>query len=643
MTAGNKQFEKLKQRAKKLAQKKVVDVDFSSLTAEQLREKLQQAEIYKIELEIQNQELQDAQDNLLLASRTQRNLTTAYQNLFDDAPVGYLLLDQRGLIVQVNQAFYQMSGLTEHSTIGRSFSGFILEQFRKPFIIRYPAFYKNPEQKTFETVLSTPSGDTPVVVKAARVRDHHIEETLLRIVVLDMTEQVKLRGELDLHSKFFEVSQLAGLITNSEGKIISVNDSFTRITGYKIEDVYLQFPTVFAAGENNEQFYKVVWPEINDRGYWSGQIQAIKKDGEVFDISLTIDIVRSDSNETTNFIGSFADITKEIESSNMIEHLAQYDQLTNLPNRSLLDDRLSQLIKHAQRDGFKIAVLFMDLDNFKSLNDTQGHLAGDELLIKVAERMQGVFRESDTICRFGGDEFVVVINSLNENDDVRALSQQLAKKLLQCISEPYVINDHHYNTTFSIGISLYPDNADNAEMLIQHADVAMYEAKANGRNGIAFFNTDLKDLITSETLLDRELHNALSRNELRLYFQPQIDLRTGELTSAEALIRWMHPTKGLIGPDKFLNTAEKLGLINEIDEWVMAETCQQLALWAEREITYVPVSINLTYHQFSPHSRLVSNLKGLLKKYQISSSKLHIEVLETGLMKNIQSAQRVLM
>lgn len=451
-----------------------------------------------------------------------------------------------------------------------------------------------------------------------------------------------------VNTHFFQLNSLGSVITDNQGLFITTNYAFKALTGYQKNEVdKLNIERFF--GEDNKEVYEQAIIATTINGSWAHQITLTKLSGEVFEAKITLNAVFSEHKMVSNFMLSIADITQELNSAKMVKHLAQYDQLTELPNRYLLNDRLSQHIKLAKRDKAKIAVMFMDLDNFKTLNDTQGHVAGDELLIQVAERMRLVFRQSDTISRFGGDEFIVIVNALgsdhaenNKHEDIKKLSHNLARKLLESINKPYAIKGQNYHTTFSIGISLYPDDATTEEELIQNADVAMYKAKANGKNSISFYDTELKNNIKFENNLEQELQQALQKSEFRLYYQPQVDLHSQKIISAEALIRWMHPTRGLLTPDKFLQSAENLNLMSQIDDWVIEESCQQLALWRELNIDVKPISINLTHHQFTNHSELTDQIKNTLNKYKLPSKHLKIEVIETGLMKDIHSAMSVL-
>lgn len=442
--------------------------------------------------------------------------------------------------------------------------------------------------------------------------------------------------KLEQAAQVFEHSKEGILVTDANKEITSVNKSFTEITGFTPEEAIGQNPRLLASGRHDAAFFKQVWEAIATTGSWQGELWNRRKSGEIYPESLTIISVKGDTGAVINYIGIFGDISERKLAEARIQQLAHYDVLTGLPNRLLFSDRLEQSLINAQRNQSKVALLFLDLDRFKQINDTLGHDTGDALLKMVAQRLISCVREQDTLSRQGGDEFIAVL----PNADI-AGAELVAAKMLEAIIQPYLINQHEFRISSSIGIAVYPDQAQDAESLIKYADVAMYQAKDSGRNKYLRFDPSMNASSHERLQLENSLRTAVDRQELRLYYQPQIDLIDGRIIGCEALVRWQHPELGMISPATFIPLAEETGLIMPISDWVLEEALRQARVWRDAGLPEITVAVNLSALQF--RQRILNKQVGaLLKKYKLPPQALDLELTESILMQGIDSALSML-
>jgi diguanylate cyclase (GGDEF)-like protein/PAS domain S-box-containing protein len=418
---------------------------------------------------------------------------------------------------------------------------------------------------------------------------------------------------------------------------ILVNPAFTRITGYTLEEAIGQSPRIMASGRHDAAFYESMWNSIIESGYWQGEIWDRRKNGEVYPKWLSIVTVKDNHENILNYIAVFSDISERKAADDRIHFMAHYDALTGLPNRVLLHDRIFQAITVAPRFDRKVAILFLDLDRFKTINDTLGHSIGDLLLQSVAERLKSCIRSSDTIARLGGDEFIVVLPDLLEG----AYAASVAQKILDIISTPFLIRDVELNTSASIGISLYPDDGRSNEDLIVNADVAMYRSKESGRNNYHFFIPEMNDSAYERLTMENSLRRALERREFVLHYQPQVNSETGRIIGAEALVRWQHPEMGLVPPGMFIPIAEESGLIVAIGEWVLREACRQNKAWQDEGLSPFPVAVNLSTAQFR-QKNLTTLLVDVLKETGLDPRWLELEITESGIMQGGEAVVKTL-
>jgi diguanylate cyclase (GGDEF)-like protein/PAS domain S-box-containing protein len=452
--------------------------------------------------------------------------------------------------------------------------------------------------------------------------------SLERALVRDLTVVSRL------FDKAFERSGEAVMITSPDSVILDVNNAFSLVTGYDREEALGQRPKLLSSGYHDERFYAHLWASLIETGRWQGEVWNRRKNGEVYLQRLSIGAVKDSKGETTHFVGTFSDITANKVNEERLHRLANYDALTNLPNRSLLRDRLQQAIARAARNQTLVAVLFIDLDRFKIINDSLGHNCGDKLLIDVGRRLAGCVRESDTVARLGGDEFAVLAPDLDEVNN----AVQIAQKVQDVLSARlFTVGEHELYTTVSIGIGLYPHHGGSVDALMQSADLAMYDAKQQGRNGWQLCRSNISAETAARFSLEKDLHRALERHEMALYYQPKVQVESGVITGLEALIRWRHPERGMVSPVNFIPIAEETGLIVPIGEWVLRTACRQQREWMDAGLEPVRVAVNLSVRQLRHHS-LPDIVREVLEEERLPPDLLEFEVTESVVMQNAEEA-----
>ncbi|OXI70506.1 diguanylate cyclase [Burkholderia sp. AU31280] len=447
----------------------------------------------------------------------------------------------------------------------------------------------------------------------------------LRSALRERDEALGLaRFNLRMADRVFESALEGIMVTDRRARIERVNQAFTRLTGYSEDEVIGRNPGLLSSGRQTPDFYKQLWHSLTTDGHWQGEIWNRRKTGELFLEYLTITSIRDSNGEISHYAAIFSDITQRRQAEERLGYLATHDVLTNLANRMLFEERLAHAISHAKRFGRKVAVMYLDLDRFKLINDTLGHNAGDEVLKMVAERIVANVRANDTVARMGGDEFALV---LEEIDDVRDVGR-VARKLLDEVGRAIDIGDREIFVTPSIGISIYPDDGTAAEDLILLADQAMYGAKSRGRNVFQFFESKMTSSAIEQLETLGELHRALEQNEFRLFYQPQYDLASGRIVGVEALLRWLHPHRGLVPPGDFIGLAERSALIVPIGKWVLHEACRQARRWLDEGFEFGRVSVNVSARQcFTDH--FLSDLTTILSETALPAEYLQLELLES--------------
>jgi diguanylate cyclase (GGDEF)-like protein/PAS domain S-box-containing protein len=453
-------------------------------------------------------------------------------------------------------------------------------------------------------------------------------------IVLYVRQARETETNLRIAAAAFDVQE-GMMITDAKGIIQRVNQAFTEITGYMADEVVGQTPGLLSSGRHDAAFYDAMWEEINTSGGWQGEVINRRKNGEEFPEWLTITAVRGVHGEITHYVGTMNDISQRKEAEEEIRHLAFYDALTQLPNRRLLTDRLKQAMTASTRTGHCGALLFIDLDNFKTLNDSLGHDKGDLLLQQVAERLVQCVREGDTVSRFGGDEFVVMLEDLSDNlAEAATQTRVVGEKILAMLDQLYVLDGYKYHSTSSIGATLFQDHTDSMDELLKQADLAMYQAKDAGRNVLRFFDQGMQAVANARAALEADMHQALRENEFVLYYQPQVD-SDGKLTGAETLVRWQHPRHGLVPPAEFIPLAEETGLILPLGHWVLETACAQLVAWSSRpELADITLAVNISARQFR-HPDFAYQVLTIIKKSGANPQKLKLELTESLLLDDV--------
>jgi len=424
----------------------------------------------------------------------------------------------------------------------------------------------------------------------------------------------------------YQNSSEAMMITDDKDRIIAINPAFTEVTGYSLKDITGKNPRILSSGRQDDEFYRAMWQVLNTTGHWQGEIWNRRKNGEVFAEWLTVNTIFDEDGEVHRRVSLFSDITVKKEADALIRTQANYDTLTKLPNRRLFRDRLEQGIKISKREKHNLAVLFIDLDRFKEVNDTFGHHIGDELLVAAAQRITDCVRESDTVARLGGDEFVVILTELKGFSTSGI--DRIAQTIIETLSEPYHVKEEMAYVTASIGITLYPDDAATAEDLLRNADQAMFDAKQKGRNRYSYFTRHLQEDAQRRMRLINDMHQALDKDEFNVYYQPIIDIASGRIVKAEALLRWLHPQYGYISPASFIPIAEETGAIHEIGNMVFKKSVKSVIRWRESYDPHFQVSINKSPVQFMQESHEHEDWVGYMNKAGLAGAGLVIEITE---------------
>ncbi len=432
----------------------------------------------------------------------------------------------------------------------------------------------------------------------------------------------------------FEIEQ-GMIVTDQDEVIIRVNRVFTKLSGYSAEEAIGKHLSMFKSDRESPEFYKRMQEVLHRDNYWQGEIWNRRNNGETYPEWLTITAVVGKDGKITNYICAFFDITERKQAEEKIHNLAFYDPLCQLPNRRLLFDRLHQAVTTSARNRTCAALLFIDLDNFKILNDTRGHDIGDLLLIEVGHRLRDAIRESDTLARLGGDEFVVLLEGLSQDRPEAAVqAREVGEKMLLDISQPYMLKDVEHYSTASIGISLFANYRQNLDDLLKQSDTAMYAAKKAGRNTLRFFDPEMQEALEMRSQLEAGIRKALPKQEFKLFYQVQVDSQQRPI-GAEALIRWEDPEQGLISPAKFIPVAEDTGLILPIGQWVLQTACAQLKDWESNPLTReLTLAVNVSARQFRQPG-FVNQVRGMIEESLIDPSRLKIELTESTVLENV--------
>ncbi|MDD2933235.1 MAG: EAL domain-containing protein [Methylotenera sp.] len=545
--------------------------------------------------------------------------------------VGALALKQRK-IIWANAAFENMLGYEPGELVGVSTRQFyISEEAFLSVAETYAEIEKNGIGHTQYEYLHKDGRRIWLAMSGAQLNQES-GESLWTFV--DITQQKLAEHELRVAAVAFE-SQESIIITDTNNVILRVNRAFTDTTGYTAAEAIGNSPRMLNSGRHDKSFFTNMWNTIQATGTWNGEVWNRRKTGELYPEYLTITAVKNAMDEITNYVGTATDITTSKAAAAEIENLAFYDHLTGLPNRRLLLDRLNQALLYSARHDKDGAVLFLDLDHFKTINDTLGHDVGDVLLQQVAARLTDCVREGDTVARLGGDEFVVMIEGLNEQGaEAAKQTEDIGEKILTALNIPYQLAGKMHQIGCSIGVALFSDHIQSLEDLLKHADIAMYQAKKHGRNALRFFDPKMQASINARVALEADLRLALKEKQFKLYFQPQV-YHNRQITGAEVLIRWQHPSLGLVSPYDFIPLAEETGLILPIGQWVLETACRQIKAWEDNLLTkHLQLAVNVSARQFFQPD-FVEQVLQAIHQTKINPDKLKLELTESLVLDDI--------
>lgn len=578
----------------------------------------------------------DGKGYLYAASRdiTERkrlqNILQRNKQVLDTAMDGFWLTDLQGNLEEVNEAYAKISGYTVQELVGMHISQ--LEAVEKPEDIRaHIEKIMRDGSDRFETKHRRKDGEVLDIEVAVTLMQ---EEQRLFVFCRDISQRKRAEQELHIAAAAFETHD-AILITDAQANIIRVNKAFTEITGFSAEEVLGKNPRIMSSGRQDKEFYTAMWRQISQTGSWAGEIWDRRKNGDIYPKWMTITAVKDGDGKTTQYAAIFSDITARKVAEEEIRNLAFYDALTQLPNRRLFQNRLYAALQASVRHTNHGALLFIDLDRFKLLNDTLGHDYGDLLLVEVAQRIKSCVREIDTVARLGGDEFVVLLEGAGtDREDASRKAGLVAEKIREALARAYVLKGHEHYSSPSIGISLFHEGEETMDELVKHADAAMYQAKNAGRNTVRFYDPSLQKDLETRATLENDLRRAIDNQELHLYYQIQVD-RQHWPVGAEGVLRWVHPQRGMVSPAQFIPVAEDSSLILAIGDWVLETVCAQLAAWgSDARMRQLTLAMNVSANQFRMDG-FVEQVTAMLHKHRVEPSRLKLELTEGVVLNDI--------
>ncbi|MBF0588406.1 MAG: EAL domain-containing protein [Magnetococcales bacterium] len=609
-----------------------------------------------------------------------KDSSALFDAIMQSAVDGMVIIDQRGVVLAFNRSAEKLFGYKAEEVTGQNVSMLMPSPFREGhdgYLERYIAtgrriivgtirevtgrrkdgfqfplelsvsefrsegciFFSGilhdiTERKDDERALQEARTQLEERVRKRTEQLEHVNERLQQ----RLEEESRMAAELRLASKVFENAGEAILITDENARVISVNDAYVRITGFDRDQIIGRNPRIAKSGRHDKSFYKAMWDGLRESGKWSGEIWDRRDNGEIYPKWLTITVVRNEADEVSNYVGIFTDISEAKQVEERLQQLAYYDSLTNLPNRKLFSERLEHDLETALRHKKRLALMFIDLDRFKYVNDTFGHAVGDELLVEVSKRLRGCVRKADTVARLGGDEFTVILTDVGREEH----AAQVAGNIITQLQKPIHVAGEELLIGASIGISLHPQDGENAETLVKHADIAMYQAKKGGRGIFKFFMEEMNAWTRHQITLEAKLKRAVERNEFTVFYQPKVDQMAGKVVGMEALVRWEHPEHGVVSPGEFIPLAEETGMIIPIGVQVLTEACHQAKRWLDAGFGSLRVAVNLSARQLSQRDEFRQTLEAVLEDTGLPPEMLEIEVTESMIMQDVDHTIKTL-
>ncbi|GBG12852.1 uncharacterized protein NMK_0387 [Novimethylophilus kurashikiensis] len=551
-------------------------------------------------------------------------LEARYNTLSKFANDIIIVADSQGRIIQANDRAQEVYGYDMDELVGKHVCE-LEEDASHAACEQKREILERKEASRFETQHRRKDGSVfPVEISARMITQH--QQRFIHMVLRDITERRQIEESQKLASLVYEHSSDAMMVTDLNGIIMSINPAFTALTGYSAEEAIGQPTSLLKSGRQDAAFYRSFWHAIKTHGKWEGEIWNKRKNGEVFPEWLRINAIRRADGTTHRLVALFSDITQKKASEALIWQQANFDLLTGLPNRRMFYDRLDQEMKKSKRSGLPMALMFLDLDRFKEVNDTLGHDMGDLLLKEAAQRLRNCVRSSDTVARLGGDEFTAIMGELVDTSSV----ERVAQNILHRLTEPFQLGLETGYVSASIGITLFPADAEDVDTLIKNADQAMYAAKHQGRNRFNYFTAAMQATAQARLQLAGELRIALAEGQFVVHYQPIVDLKTGEIRKAEALVRWQHPVHGLLNPGEFLALSEETGLIVEIGDWVFHQAARQAELWRSRYRSDFQIGVNKSAAQFHDEKKKIQ--PGNSTQWEHAGAALAVEITEALLL-----------
>lgn len=545
----------------------------------------------------------------------------------DFSPIGFIATtgDDSLTITEWNYAAEIIFGYTREEAIGKSAFDLIVRKDDREFVAHAARPTMDPTQGSSSSGRNIRKDGRLIWCRWFNTPSYDAAGTIIgrTAMVQDITEQYKNEERVRLWSSVIQQSTDAIMICDLRQKIVLVNKAFEEITGFTEVEAVGKTPRILHSGCQDPSFYAQMWQSVARTDQWRGEIWNRRKNGELYVEWLSLSAARGSDGSVAHYIGIFSDITQRKEVEERVQRLAHFDALTGIPNRSLLIDRVGQLLASAQRNKHKVALLFIDLDRFKNINDSMGHEAGDDLLRIIAERLRCLIRTVDTVARMGGDEFVI---ALSQVDDERAVAC-IVEAVLATIGMPMTICNQEVTVSASIGACIFPDDAKDVSEMIRNADAAMYRAKDAGRNTYQFYTRDMNERALERLETETALRHALRKDEFELYYQPQVSTETGELVGVEALIRWHRPGKGLLSPGQFIPIAEERGLIAAIGNWTLDKAVRQAAAWDAAGLRPVSIAINLSANEFHQPG-FVGQIQKTISHYGVKPNRIELEITE---------------
>ncbi len=612
-----------------------IDVGVDKYVVKPLRRELLLAALYKCAGSLRSE--------ILLRESEER-----YRTMFQSFRVGICIVDpdpsdparmvEKGRIRECNTAFLQITGRQSATElVDRPYADLLPPEVADA-LTRDVEDYLFPNGVIDETereFLRADGSRVPTLVQTILRRDVANQPSELWELVSDIADQKRANAQLRLAASVFEGSGEGIFITDRNNIVISVNRAFSKITGYRADEVLGEVENVVSGSLGHHESRDGMWASIRASGYWQGEIVSTRKGGQSFPSWLSITAIPGADGRPDHYIGIFNDVTERKQAEENIRFLGQHDVLTGLPNRILFRDRLERAFVMADRNAKQVAVLYLDLDNFKTVNDSLGHQAGDELLRSISVRLCQALRASDTVCRQGGDEFLIVLSSIDHLNDAAAV----ASKLLDAIAAPIQVGREELVTGASIGICIYPDDGRDAETLIRNADMAMYSVKRSGRNGYKFFTPSMHESAMRRLELEKQLRVAMQEGRLELYFQPQVNMTDGRLVGVEVLLRWSDPVLGQISPATFIPLAEETGLILQIGNWVLEQAFSHAASWLKAGLPELKIAVNVSSIQIRQQD-FNRHLRDALARAGLPPTSVEIEITESALLEDSQACVR---